>query len=216
MSSGAEADATAICQPAAPPPPPAQDTLKVTPPFDPANLSRKSGEYERPVADSLKSRLEMFSKANNDNSLTVPKLGYRSASTSSTRSAKLSAALASGPFANPTSTEVSYDQPVTPDGTPSRPSVFTPSSGSKCVTCSKTVYVMEQILYDDKVFHKACLKCKHCGSALSLKNVACLDGVYYCKPHFKQLFKLKGNYAEGFGKVDPKKNWTESPSASAS
>jgi hypothetical protein len=25
-----------------------------------------------------------------------------------------------------------------------------------------------------------------------------LNGVFYCKPHFKQLFALKGNYSDGF------------------
>jgi len=35
---------------------------------------------------------------------------------------------------------------------------------------------------------------------LSLGNYASLDGRLYCKPHFKQLFALKGNYNEGFGK----------------
>ena len=25
----------------------------------------------------------------------------------------------------------------------------------------------------------------------------------FCKPHFKQLFKSKGNYSEGFGQLKP-------------
>ncbi|GCC22006.1 hypothetical protein chiPu_0000390 [Chiloscyllium punctatum] len=33
----------------------------------------------------------------------------------------------------------------------------------------------------------------------SLGNYASLHGQMYCKPHFKQLFKSKGNYDEGFG-----------------
>ncbi|KAJ3328452.1 LIM domain and actin-binding protein 1 [Blyttiomyces sp. JEL0837] len=85
--------------------------------------------------------------------------------------------------------------------------------GSKCATCAKTVYVVEQLLYDGQVFHKACLKCTHCNTTLKLKDIASLEGKYYCKPHFKQLFKLKGNYAEGFGKEDHKKQWSESSSS---
>eukprot|EP00019_Armaparvus_languidus_P011586 CAMPEP_0168582618 /NCGR_PEP_ID=MMETSP0420-20121227/2085_1 /TAXON_ID=498008 /ORGANISM="Pessonella sp." /LENGTH=1007 /DNA_ID=CAMNT_0008617131 /DNA_START=103 /DNA_END=3126 /DNA_ORIENTATION=+ len=35
-----------------------------------------------------------------------------------------------------------------------------------------------------------------------------MQGVFYCKPHFKQLFKSKGNYDEGFGKEQHKTKWT--------
>jgi len=42
---------------------------------------------------------------------------------------------------------------------------------------------------------------------LSLGNYASLKGEYYCKPHFKQLFKLKGNYDEGFGGTQHKALW---------
>ncbi|KAJ3191448.1 LIM domain and actin-binding protein 1 [Irineochytrium annulatum] len=70
------------------------------------------------------------------------------------------------------------------------------------------VYALEELVYDGKKFHKGCLKCNHCNTSINLKNIACLEGKYYCKPHFKQLFKLNGNNAEGFGKEDHKKNWT--------
>lgn len=30
-----------------------------------------------------------------------------------------------------------------------------------------------------------------------------MDGKLYCKPHFISLFKKKGNYSEGFGKLKP-------------
>jgi hypothetical protein len=32
-------------------------------------------------------------------------------------------------------------------------------------------------------------------------------GKYFCKPHFKQLFRLKGNYDEGFGEEQHKMKW---------
>lgn len=48
-----------------------------------------------------------------------------------------------------------------------------------------------------------CFRCKHCGNVLGLGSYASMDGVFYCKPHFKQLFKEKGNYSEGFGKLKP-------------
>lgn len=43
-----------------------------------------------------------------------------------------------------------------------------------------------------------------------------MGGVYYCKPHFKQLFALKGNYDEGFGKEQHKKKWAEGDAVASS
>ena len=34
-----------------------------------------------------------------------------------------------------------------------------------------------------------------------------MQGRYYCKPHFKQLFQLRGNYSEGFGEQQHKMLW---------
>lgn len=41
-----------------------------------------------------------------------------------------------------------------------------------------------------------------------MANFACLHGSIYCKPHFNQLFKSKGNYDEGFGHRPHKDLWT--------
>lgn len=43
---------------------------------------------------------------------------------------------------------------------------------------------------------------------VSLGNYASLHGNVYCKPHFNQLFKSKGNYDEGFGHRPHKELWT--------
>jgi len=77
------------------------------------------------------------------------------------------------------------------------------AESNKCITCGKTVYATEKIVADDKVFHKQCLRCSHCNCQLKLGNYASLSGQLFCKPHFKQLFKTKGNYSEGFGKLKP-------------
>ena len=42
-----------------------------------------------------------------------------------------------------------------------------------------------------------CFQCRECKKPLSVGGYASLDGQTYCKAHFKQLFKLKGNYNEG-------------------
>ena len=41
----------------------------------------------------------------------------------------------------------------------------------------------------------------------SLANYASLHNNVYCKPHFSQLFKAKGNYDEGFGHRPHKELW---------
>lgn len=76
-----------------------------------------------------------------------------------------------------------------------------------CASCQKTVYPMERLVADKLIFHNSCFCCKHCHSKLSLGNYAALHGEFYCKPHFQQLFKSKGNYDEGFGRKQHKELW---------
>ncbi|NXT15742.1 XIRP2 protein, partial [Prunella fulvescens] len=64
-----------------------------------------------------------------------------------------------------------------------------------CKLCQQRVYPMECLVADKQNFHK------------SLGNYASLHGKIYCKPHFKQLFKSKGNYDEGFGHKQHKELW---------
>ncbi|XP_013404542.1 F-actin-monooxygenase MICAL3 [Lingula anatina] len=77
----------------------------------------------------------------------------------------------------------------------------------KCTTCDKRVYEMEKITADDKVYHKGCFRCAKCNRTLGLGNYAALEGQTFCKPHFIELFKKKGNYEEGFGKERHKNKW---------
>ncbi|NWU11492.1 LIMA1 protein, partial [Cephalopterus ornatus] len=76
-----------------------------------------------------------------------------------------------------------------------------------CVGCQKTVYPMERLLANQQVFHISCFRCSYCNSKLSLGTYASLRGNIYCKPHFSQLFKSKGNYDEGFGHKQHKELW---------
>lgn len=66
---------------------------------------------------------------------------------------------------------------------------------------------MESLIADKQNFHKSCFRCEHCKGTLSLGNYASLHGRMYCKPHYKQLFKAKGNYDEGFGQKPHKELW---------
>jgi len=87
---------------------------------------------------------------------------------------------------------------------------------TKCSVCNKTVYAMEKIEADKKVYHKSCFKCTHCKSILKLGNYTANDGQIYCKPHFLQLFAIKGNYSAGFGLNDHKARWQPSSTSPSS
>jgi len=68
------------------------------------------------------------------------------------------------------------------------------SSGTSCEVCSKTVYPMEQILMDNKIYHKLCFRCCKCQKALSPTVVSKMNGNLFCKPHYIELFKKRGRY----------------------
>ncbi|XP_037108083.1 LIM domain and actin-binding protein 1-like isoform X2 [Syngnathus acus] len=96
------------------------------------------------------------------------------------------------------------------DGTSeiSKPSrKFCPPAKETCFACQKTVYPLERLAALQHIYHKSCFRCVHCSTKLSLGNFASLHGNVYCKPHFSQLFKAKGNYDEGFGHRPHKELW---------
>ncbi|KAJ0106652.1 hypothetical protein Patl1_17980 [Pistacia atlantica] len=68
----------------------------------------------------------------------------------------------------------------------------------KCEACEKTVYLVDQLTADSKVYHKACFRCHHCKGTLKLFNYSSFEGVLYCKPHFDQLFKMTGSLDKSF------------------
>ncbi|XP_032994579.1 LIM domain and actin-binding protein 1 isoform X5 [Lacerta agilis] len=76
-----------------------------------------------------------------------------------------------------------------------------------CVACKKTVYPMERLFANQQVYHISCFRCSYCNSKLTIGTYASLHGNVYCKPHFNQLFKAKGNYDEGFGHKPHKELW---------
>jgi len=78
---------------------------------------------------------------------------------------------------------------------------------NKCFLCNKTVYAMEKVEADKKVYHKSCFKCVQCKSVLKPVNFTAIDSKIYCKPHYLQLFAVKGNYSSGFGLEEPKTRW---------
>ena len=83
------------------------------------------------------------------------------------------------------------------------------STANKCHVCEKTVYPMDRLSVNDTLFHKRCFKCEKCHMSLGMGNYACLEGHFFCKPHYQQMFKEKGNYDEGFGREQHKKQWKQ-------
>ncbi|KAM9445671.1 LIM domain and actin-binding protein 1a isoform 2-T3 [Clarias gariepinus] len=88
-----------------------------------------------------------------------------------------------------------------------KPVKFSLPTRESCVACTKTVYPLERLVANQQIYHNSCFRCTHCNTKLSLANYASLHNNVYCKPHFCQLFKAKGNYDEGFGHRPHKELW---------
>ncbi|GAB1227043.1 hypothetical protein ENUP19_0317G0048 [Entamoeba nuttalli] len=78
---------------------------------------------------------------------------------------------------------------------------------STCPVCGKKAYQMESIVIEGITMHKNCFRCSVCKKTLNGSNFAKNHGIYYCKVHFQQMFKEKGNYDEGFGYTKRSANW---------
>jgi hypothetical protein len=53
---------------------------------------------------------------------------------------------------------------------------------TKCTACDKTVYLVDKLTADNRVYHKACFRCHHCKGTLK----ACKNSVielYYVIVH---------------------------------
>ncbi|XP_022952743.1 LIM domain-containing protein WLIM1-like [Cucurbita moschata] len=68
----------------------------------------------------------------------------------------------------------------------------------KCMACDKTVYLVDKLTADNRIFHKPCFRCYHCKGTLKLSNYCSFEGVLYCRPHYDQLFKRTGSLDKSF------------------
>ncbi|KAI3727604.1 hypothetical protein L6452_16222 [Arctium lappa] len=89
---------------------------------------------------------------------------------------------------------------------PSKLSSLFSGTQDKCAVCHKTVYPLEKVTVEGEFYHKQCFKCAQGGCKLTPSNYAALDGNLFCRPHFSQLFKEKGNYAHLKKAASMKKN----------
>ncbi|KAK8613581.1 hypothetical protein V6N13_101369 [Hibiscus sabdariffa] len=68
----------------------------------------------------------------------------------------------------------------------------------KCSACDKTVYLVDKLTADKRIFHKSCFRCHHCRGTLKLSNYNSFEGVLYCRPHYDQIFKRTGSLDKSF------------------
>ncbi|KAL5561387.1 hypothetical protein UlMin_031134 [Ulmus minor] len=68
----------------------------------------------------------------------------------------------------------------------------------KCTACNKTVYLVDKLTADTRIYHKACFRCHHCRNTLKLSSFCSFEGVLYCRPHYDQLFKRTGSLNKSF------------------
>jgi len=83
----------------------------------------------------------------------------------------------------------------------------------KCMICQKTVYSTEKITFGDlkqqQIFHKACLKCSHCGIKLDVSTYGSSNNVIYCKVHLKEFGKPEQAKSDNAYFVSPLRNESE-------
>merc|ERR1712198_607503 len=65
-----------------------------------------------------------------------------------------------------------------------------------CGICSDPVYRNDRLDLGKFVLHEACFRCLKCGLKLTNSNFATYGDALLCKPHYHQLFQVKGNYSE--------------------
>lgn len=91
-----------------------------------------------------------------------------------------------------------------------------------CHVCKEPVYAAERLVVDQAseqlVLHRRCFRCKFCKQIVKFGNFSAVDGVFYCLPHFKQLFQEQGgSYANmGDGQAKGGADVKPTPSAIAS
>jgi DNA repair exonuclease SbcCD ATPase subunit len=72
-----------------------------------------------------------------------------------------------------------------------------------CHVCKEPVYAAERLVVDQAseqlVLHRRCFRCKFCKQIVKFGNFSAVDGVFYCLPHFKQLFQEQGGSYANMG-----------------
>jgi hypothetical protein len=88
-----------------------------------------------------------------------------------------------------------------------------------CHVCKEPVYAAERLVVDQAseqlVLHRRCFRCKFCKQIVKFGNFSAVDGVFYCLPHFKQLFQEQGGSYANMGDGQSKGGADAKPTPSA-
>ncbi|KAJ1675429.1 hypothetical protein EV182_001282, partial [Spiromyces aspiralis] len=57
-----------------------------------------------------------------------------------------------------------------------------------CHVCRKDIYPIDKLTPHNIPVHRKCLRCETCNGQLTMTTYRCIDGHFYCEPHFKQYF----------------------------
>jgi transposase-like protein len=61
---------------------------------------------------------------------------------------------------------------------------------TKCTACDKTVYLVDKLTADNRVYHKACFRCHHCKGTLKVKSTAVHSSLLLQSPVHLSVKKL--------------------------
>jgi uncharacterized CHY-type Zn-finger protein len=61
------------------------------------------------------------------------------------------------------------------------------TKNAKCFTCNDTVYPIDKIEVNEKIYHKNCVKCAQCKKVLDLSSFRKHEEVFYCIKHYGKL-----------------------------
>ncbi|XP_063726799.1 muscle LIM protein 1-like [Symsagittifera roscoffensis] len=75
---------------------------------------------------------------------------------------------------------------------------FKPVPSPSCVQCGKSVYFNEEVKFQDRSWHKECLKCKTCSKKLEIGGMNDHEGDIYCQQCHRKNFGVRG-YGYGIG-----------------
>jgi len=74
-----------------------------------------------------------------------------------------------------------------------------------CKICGKEPYVVERITAEKRWWHKNCFRCQDCNKILNLDTYKSHEGVIYCIPHHRDLFKPKTVVRDVIGEIKERK-----------
>eukprot|EP01130_Rhizamoeba_saxonica_P011624 TRINITY_DN4829_c1_g1_i3.p1 TRINITY_DN4829_c1_g1~~TRINITY_DN4829_c1_g1_i3.p1 ORF type:complete len:132 (-),score=6.46 TRINITY_DN4829_c1_g1_i3:27-422(-) len=63
-----------------------------------------------------------------------------------------------------------------------------------CDICSKRVYLLEKISYNQTIFHEQCLRCSVCRTRLSPYKLNVMNNIYYCQADYQRILMSKGSF----------------------